>query len=181
MAAFDPESPYVHELDWQLMANGFVSLFWQPEVLSASVQWLRDNSYNVVTLDAGAWNDEAAMHRAVAEALDFPDYYGENLDALNDCLSDVATYEYASSRRDAGLVLVLNRFDRFLRQDPRVAPIMLDIFASRARVAALVGHRMLCLIRSDDPDIHVLPVGATPVMWNPAEWMDSARHPNRRR
>lgn len=29
------------------------------------------------------------LHRALAQALDFPDYYGANLDALADCLGDL--------------------------------------------------------------------------------------------
>ena len=29
------------------------------------------------------------LHRAFADALDFPDYFGSNLDALRDCLTDV--------------------------------------------------------------------------------------------
>ncbi|MBQ7356351.1 MAG: barstar family protein [Clostridia bacterium] len=28
------------------------------------------------------------IHKTIKEALDFPDYYGENLDALWDCLTD---------------------------------------------------------------------------------------------
>ena len=41
-------------------------------------------------LDSAAGTDLAAFHRAVAAVLDFPDYYGSNLDALNDCLGDLA-------------------------------------------------------------------------------------------
>ena len=33
--------------------------------------------------------DMAEFHRYIAEALKFPDYYGKNLDALFDCLTDV--------------------------------------------------------------------------------------------
>ncbi|MFD9005044.1 barstar family protein [Streptomyces sp. NPDC059582] len=33
------------------------------------------------------------MHRDVATAIDFPDYYGHNLDALNDCLRDVESLQ----------------------------------------------------------------------------------------
>jgi len=33
--------------------------------------------------------DEAAFHREVAAVLGFPSYYGANLDALWDCLSDL--------------------------------------------------------------------------------------------
>ena len=31
---------------------------------------------------------ESEGHKYLKEALDFPDYYGENLDALYDCLTD---------------------------------------------------------------------------------------------
>ena len=30
-----------------------------------------------------------SFHAFIAQALDFPDYYGENLDALADCLGDI--------------------------------------------------------------------------------------------
>ena len=30
-----------------------------------------------------------AIHRQLSEALDFPDWYGANLDALYDCLTDL--------------------------------------------------------------------------------------------
>lgn len=40
-----------------------------------------------VTLDAEDWEDRALAHRQIAAALDFPDWYGSNLDALFDCLS----------------------------------------------------------------------------------------------
>lgn len=159
------------------MSNSYVVLFWRREVLAESVDWLRDHGYRIVALDAGAWGDEPAMHRAIAAAFDFPDYYGKNLAALNDCLSDVAAYSYGSSKDDTGLVVVLDRFDRFHRQCPRAAPIVLDIFAEQARVASLIGHRMMCLVRSDDPDICIRPVGAMPVVWNPAEWLNSKRRP----
>ncbi len=32
---------------------------------------------------------EADIHRILKETLEFPDYYGENLDALYDCLTDI--------------------------------------------------------------------------------------------
>lgn len=39
-------------------------------------------------LDCGPLEDRAALHAALQEALALPDYYGGNLDALNDCLSE---------------------------------------------------------------------------------------------
>ncbi|WP_459213789.1 barstar family protein [Paenarthrobacter ureafaciens] len=51
---------------------------------------MRNHQYKVVKVDAAAWQSQADLHQDVALALDFPDYYGSNLDALNDCLGDVA-------------------------------------------------------------------------------------------
>jgi hypothetical protein len=39
----------------------------------------------------------------------------------------------------------------------------------------LFGHRLLCLVQSNDPDIRFDVVGAAPVMWNPVEWLKENR------
>ena len=52
-----------------------------------AIGWLLDHDYQVVRLDASAWTREEDLHTAIAQALHFPDYYGRNLDALNDCLT----------------------------------------------------------------------------------------------
>ena len=42
-----------------------------------------------ITLSAAAWKTPADAHQALKEALGFPEYYGHNLDALHDCLTDM--------------------------------------------------------------------------------------------
>ena len=42
-----------------------------------------------VFLDGEKIASPAELHRVFAETLSFPDYYGKNLDALRDCLTDV--------------------------------------------------------------------------------------------
>lgn len=42
-----------------------------------------------VFLDGDKISSPAALHRAFAEALDLPDYFGRNMDALHDCLTDI--------------------------------------------------------------------------------------------
>ena len=115
------------------------------------------------------------MHERLAAALTFPDYYGHNMDALNDCLGDVARYDYGSDREAAGLVLVLHGYDAFAQKKGRDAEALTDVFATVARQGLLFGHRMLCVLRVDDARFTLPPTGATPVLWNPQEWMDSAR------
>ncbi len=74
--------------------------------------------------------------------------------------------------------MVFTGYDKFVAHCPHGAQATLDIFADQARGAALFGHRMCCLVQSDDPNIRFEPVGAMPVLWNDAEWLDSKRHPD---
>ncbi|MFF4319552.1 barstar family protein [Streptomyces sp. NPDC001568] len=160
----------------EYMGNTFVTLFWRQRFLNQAVQRLEDRDFRVVRLSAGQWTTEQDMHRAIAAALQFPDYYGHNLDALNDCLGDVAGYgPYDDSAEGAGLVLAFTDYDRFTAVCPRAAQAVLDIIADRARHAAVLQRRLICLVHSNDPDIQFDPVGAMPVMWNSDEWLDSNR------
>ncbi|WP_329565291.1 barstar family protein [Streptomyces sp. NBC_01361] len=177
MAAFDPDADLSGDLALRLMMDSFVTLYWRRHLLDEAAVWLREHGYRVVTLDAAQWAEATDMHRDIAWALSFPDHYGQNLDALNDCLRDVESYEYGTTRDATGLVIVFTSYDRFARAEPRTAQIVLDILADRARSAALFGHRIMCLVHSDDPDISFEPVGALPVQWNDAERLDRSRRP----
>ena len=42
-----------------------------------------------VVLDGAAIPDRETLHRVLAEKLNFPDWYGGNLDALFDCLTSL--------------------------------------------------------------------------------------------
>jgi RNAse (barnase) inhibitor barstar len=177
VVAFEPSAALGNEPDYRLVQDTFVTMFRDGGLLESTTGWLAGRGYQVVAVDAGGWLGEPDLHRDLALALRFPDYYGRNLDALNDCLRDVASWEYGADPTAAGLVLVLRHYDRFAARQPRAAHAVLDIFAARARGGALFGHRMMCLVQSDDPGLRFPPVGATPVMWNDAEWLDSGRGP----
>jgi ribonuclease inhibitor len=43
----------------------------------------------VVILDGSQFTNQEVFHEIVSQQLDFPDYYGRNLDALWDCLTEV--------------------------------------------------------------------------------------------
>lgn len=42
-----------------------------------------------IVIDCGGCADKKELHARIADALDFPDWYGHNLDALMDCLTDL--------------------------------------------------------------------------------------------
>jgi RNAse (barnase) inhibitor barstar len=115
------------------------------------------------------------MFDDLADRLRFPAYFGRNLDALNDCIRDVASHEYGWPADATGLVIVLRAFDAFATVDRRTAQIMLNIVAHQARTATLFGNRIICLVQSNDPQLSFEPVGAMPVLWNDAELLNSSR------
>jgi hypothetical protein len=85
------------------------------------------------------------MHRDIARTLDFPDYYGRNLDALNDCLGDVACGAYGVRPNVTGLVLVLQSYDQFAARSADTAHELLGIFATQARRGPTRQPHEICL------------------------------------
>jgi Barstar (barnase inhibitor) len=175
MAAFDPETDLSEDRAFWLLINTSVTLFWRPQVLDETTTWLSVHGYQVTRIDASQWSTEQDLHRDIAAALAFPDYYGRNLDALNDCMRDVVNQDYGWAPGTAGLVLVFTGYDAFAARCPRPAQIVLDVMANHSRSAALFGRRLMCLVQSNDPHIRFEPVGATAVAWNDAEWLNSKR------
>jgi hypothetical protein len=148
-------------LDWQLLQNSSVHRYGSDDEMERTAAGLARLGYAIHHLDAGSWRSEDDMHTALAAELNFPSYYGRNLDALNDVFSDVAEYCYGSDPSTTGTVLVLADYDSFTAHDSKSAHALLEIFARNARLGLLVGHPMLCLIsaKNDFPD-----VGSTPVL-----------------
>ena len=57
-----------------------------------------------VYLDAREFTDKQSSHEYLKTMLDFPEYYGANLDALYDCLTDLPPMEiYLENLDEAGM------------------------------------------------------------------------------
>jgi hypothetical protein len=167
MAPFEKDNP--QRLDWDLLLHGPIALYHQPHILSDDCVWLYNHSYVITSFDCSTWHDRDALHSAFATELAFPNYYGRNLDALNDCLSDLTIPD------NGGRVLTFSQYDYVARQMPDVAWHVLDIIASQARYFLLLGRRLLALVQSDDPLLQFEPVGACSVGWNGREWLNKDR------
>ena len=72
----------------------------------------------MITLDGSRMTDRAAIHAELKKKLKLPDYYGGNLDALNDCLGE---------RRERELILLSNASD-FLEENGAYGATMLRVF-----------------------------------------------------
>ena len=165
MAVFENNPDECQRLDWQILQNGWTSLYWQQSILDKDLDWFKKEKYNIVVFDCTKWTDTNRIHKDLKKQLGFPDYYGENFNALNDCLSDLEINE-------TGFVIV---FQHFQIVDKDIAHGFLDIFACNARMHMLFGKRLLTLVQVNNPKYEIEPVGSYGISWNGAEWENSRR------
>jgi hypothetical protein len=85
MAVFSNDPADLERLDWRLLRNGSVALYFRHKILDSDVEWLRRQGYDVREFDCSTWSTAQAMHVAVAAALSFPEYYVKRTRARAAC------------------------------------------------------------------------------------------------
>ena len=122
-------------LDWRLFQNGSTVQYSNKEVMSGDVAWLRDKGYEVFELSCDSWSSEQAMHEDFLRTFHFPAYYGKNLDAFRDFMTDTDVL-----RAVLGHVVVFRQFDVLpgdKREPEKLRWILLDILAEASRFRLL--------------------------------------------
>ena len=183
MSIFSEDETQDKQLDWSILRHGGICLYWRQEILTDDLNWLKSNGYKIVSFDAtewqstSEWESERKMHESFKTHLSFPDYYGMNLDALDECISDDLVVPDTG-----GMAIVLNRYDRVANCAPHhypdscgTAEVVLSIFARAVRHHMLFGRRLLILVQSDDPEIQFGRLGGVAASWNYREWLNSSR------
>jgi len=97
-------------------------------------------------IDLSGCADKADLLRRMARALEFPDWFGENWDALFDCLTDL------SWRPADGYVLVLERADPLRQRAPEVFEAALGILADAAAAWRERGVPFRAFVSADPAD-----------------------------
>lgn len=129
MTVFSANEVNDQQLDWTILRDGGVALYCKPEILTQDLNWLESKGYGIVSFEAGEWSCEEQMHLELKSALSFPDYYGRNLDALNECIcEDLVVPD------EGGLVLVFRSYDSF------ASAVQLDMRAGGRSFAEIVLH-----------------------------------------
>jgi len=173
MAIFQPDEVNNEQLDWVILREGGVQLYWRDEILADDLGWLKSNGYKIISFDAAEWQSgsewesERLMHEALKDKLSLPDYYGKNLNALDECIVDDLVVPDSG-----GLALVLNHYNRFPKA---AAEMVLNIFARGVRHHILFGRRLLILVQSDNPAIKFDSLGGFTAGWNSREWLNKNR------
>ncbi|MBP0724077.1 barstar family protein [Bacillus sp. RG28] len=157
------------ELWRQLLLNGSVKLFWNEEILDKYLTEISNEGFDIYTLDCSKWNSHN-YHNDLAAVLEFPDYYGKNLDAFNDCLSDMTSERI-------GIVLEFRNYEMFAKKDKYAAHSILDIIQINAWRFLLEDEnlKLIAFVHSSDPEIDFPDLGGLSAEWNPDEWLDKSR------
>jgi hypothetical protein len=169
MASFTEDD--TDRLDWQLLQNGAVTLYWRRELFDRDISWLRDHGYSAHIIDCA---DIARFHAQMTRVLRFKENYGYepwtgNLDALRDAFSDLVFDSVT------GIAFCFTRIDLLAAADRDLARTTLDIIESQSRDYLLFGHRFLAFAQTDDPAIELGSIGARRANWNRSEWLNANR------
>ncbi len=151
-----------------LLQNGSVTLCWKESIFEQYIELLKQEDFDIHEFDCSKWLDIKDFHSSISSALRFPDYYGKNLDAFNDCLSDCIP-------EGQGIVLGFRHYDSFAVRLPKKAIDILDIINHNAWLLLLEGHKLIALIQTDNPEICFDNIGTVSATWNPKEWLKKDR------
>lgn len=119
---------------------------WHSAAQVADVQHAVDHAgWDFAYLDGWAVEDKDSFLGAIAKALDFPDYFGANFDAMADCLSDVT-----ASGKD-GVLLLWDGWSPLARHDEAAFETAQSVL--RSRVEGEQGCKFAVVLRGEGPPL----------------------------
>lgn len=152
-----------------LLHYGPIALYCNRRGLQADLEILATERFDVRCFNALNWGRDGSLHDDLMAGLDFPPYYGKNLNALSECLRELDISD------DGGMAVVFNDFDEVFRRNPDLARGVLDVFTAGSRLLQIFGKTLLVLVHTKDPDADYGPLGAVKAWWNPREFLRAER------
>ncbi|TWT08063.1 barstar family protein [Planococcus sp. CPCC 101016] len=158
----------VQSTAWKhMMLNGSIVLYGKTRILDKNSRKIEAEGFEIIRFDCREW-DGGMFHQEVAEKLSFPVYYGANLNAFDDCLSDLPI-------NHIGILLVFTHYESFLAKHPELAIDILEIIQLNSWRFLLKGKALMSFIHSSDPKITIPAIGGMVPEWNAEEWFDKDR------
>lgn len=170
MALFNRYANNCSRVDWAILIQGSISLYYDENILEKDLDWLKNNEYRVINLDFNTIKSTKKFHEIVKKVCEFPDYYGENMSALSDCLMHDLEIPFES-----GCVLVLKKYNIFYEKEPDFAHDILERLDETSRRRILMGERLIILLQSDNPLFSPNKIGAYNISWNRHEYIEKYR------
>lgn len=128
-------SPTLADIRADAALNGIYAL--APEVYPADA--------GIVAFSGDQLAGRQAILDNLARGLGFPDYYGRNWDALEECLGDLELGE-------GGMAVLVDQADLARAADPESWNILLDILAAAAEDRRQAGEPFAVFLRGDAAD-----------------------------
>ncbi|WP_075620117.1 barstar family protein [Paenisporosarcina indica] len=151
----------------ELMQDGSVTLFWNNSIYEKNIESIKLEGFDIYSFDCTEWEMDN-YHKELAKTLAFPDYYGRNLNAFNDCLSDIVP-------DNKGFVLAFRNYDIFAKKYPDIAFHILDIIQINSWQFLIDNRVLLGLVQSNDAELSFPPLGGMTADWNSDEWLNKNR------
>ncbi len=95
---------------------------------------------------------KAEFFQASAETMNFPDYFGYNWDAFNDCINDLSWFSAA------GYILLYSQPDNLAQNDHSEWLIALDVFQEAVEYWARTDTPMYVLLKTESLSLDELEV-----------------------
>lgn len=157
-----------NELDISTLLNGPIVMYHSPIILDEDIKWYSQKNYRIIDISTSNWTPDN-FHEKVKISFDFPDYYGENMTALKDCLGDLYNQKFR------GLIIVLRDFDELTALDRNLSEGLLNIISCLSRRWLVTNQFLIGVVQSNDPDLYFEPVGGEVPFWNGNEFFDKER------
>ncbi len=112
----------------------------------------QEYSFQFLYIDGKDVTNKAKFIKAAAETMNFPDYFGDNWDAFDDCINDLS---WLSAN---GYILLYTHPDNFAKNDPSEWSIALDVFQEAVEYWAGTDIPMYVLLQTDSLALEQLEV-----------------------
>lgn len=158
-----------NRLDFEILAEGGVALYYQHEVLGEDLAWFALERYEVIQFDEEALDSLEGFHFEARLKLGFREDYEPTPEGLREGLSELPVPD------EGGTALVLLGIQRIAAEDAEGLRALLAVITELSHEFMLTGQRFVTLLQSDDPELDVGAFGPRQMAWNPRERMPWTR------
>jgi RNAse (barnase) inhibitor barstar len=113
-------------LEMKLKDSARAGPYLAPQDLRALTGAVKKSGLKLVRVDLDGVHDKPGLLNAIAQALKFPEWFGGNWDALEDCLTDL------SWDKARGYVVLLEHCAELLKREPNEFATAIEVFESVA-------------------------------------------------